>query len=132
MRRRGEKFDSHALPFLPWIAQVDDPAFQLFLRLRVADDQHLPILDFMLQEQQTAVGIDDYRFADLAEFAAIMAASLRLHAYFMKNPRAAPRAYRRGFTHKAIFERAPHTVNGPSVQVFRIRNPAEDRWLRPS
>src|SRR6202521_567507 len=97
MRRWGEKFDPHALPLLPRIAQVDDSAFQLFLRLRVADDQHLPILDFILQKQQAAVGIDDHGFASLAEFAAIMAASLRLHAHPVKGPRAAPRAYRRRF-----------------------------------
>jgi hypothetical protein len=124
MRRRGEKFDPHALPLLPGISQVDDPAFQLFLRLRVADNQHLPILHFMLQEQQTAVGIHDHGFAGLPEFAAIMAASLRLYAHLVKGPRAAPRRCRCDFAHNAIFKRAPHTVNGPAVQVFPIRNPA--------
>jgi hypothetical protein len=127
MRRWRQKFNPHALPLLPWIALVDDPAFQLFLRLRVADHQHLPILHFMLQQQQTAVRIDDHGFASLAEFAAILAASLRLHTHPVKHPRAAPRAYRRRFAHTAIFERAPHTVNCPSVQVFPIRNSAEDR-----
>jgi len=72
------------------------------------------------------VGIDDHGFASLAEFAAILAAPLRLHAHFMKGPRATARRCRRGFAHIAIFERAPHTVNGPSGQVFPTRNPAED------
>ncbi len=127
MRRWSEKFDPHALPLLPWIALVDDSAFQLFLCLRVADDQHLPILDFMLQKQQTAVGIDDHSLASLAEFAAIMAASLRLHAHLVKDPPAAARACRCDFAHRAIFERHPHTVNCLYVQVFPNRNPAEDR-----
>jgi hypothetical protein len=44
----------------------------------------------------------------------------------VKGPRAAPRRCRCDFAHIAIFKRAPHTVNGPGVQVFPIRNPAED------
>src|SRR6266478_5063193 len=131
MRRRCEKLDPDALPLLPWIALVDDPAFQLFLCLRVAKDQHLPILDFMLQKQQTAVGIDDHGFTSLAEFAAILAAPLRLHAHFMKDPPAAPRACGCNFAHIAIFQWQTRSVNWPAVQVFPIRNLASDEDASP-
>jgi hypothetical protein len=45
----------------------------------------------------------------------------------MKDPPAAPRACRCDFAHNAIFQWQTRSVNYLAVQVFRIRNPAEDR-----
>src|ERR1700736_2792919 len=44
-RRWGKKLNSYPLPAVPGIAQKDHAALLLLLRLRMNQDEHLPVVD---------------------------------------------------------------------------------------
>src|SRR6266566_5541740 len=88
--RRRKKLDAHALSLRAQITQVDDPAFQFLLRLRVGNHQHFAVVHFMLQQQQAAKTVDNQGFAGLAELLSVVGTALRLYAHFVKDSRASP------------------------------------------
>src|SRR5712692_666380 len=103
VRRRREKLHSHALPLVVGFTQIDDPAFQLFLCLRITQRQQLAVVHFVFEQQKPAVSAHQYGMASLAEFLPVVGASLRLHAHLMENSRTPPRARIGRSVHTAIF-----------------------------
>jgi hypothetical protein len=125
VRGRGQKFDSHSLSLIAQFSQIHDPAFHLFLRLRIRDHQYRVIVHFVLQHQQSAVRAHHQRLAHFAEFFAVMCASLCLYFYLAKYSRTAPRRCKFSCgVHFPIFDPASTPVNCPDGQMYRIRNRA--------
>jgi len=91
VRRRRQKFNSHPLASLHWIAQINHSAFLFFLRLRISQNEHYAVVHLMLQHEKAAVGIDDHGFAELSELFSVMSAALRLHSNPVKHATAAAR-----------------------------------------
>ena len=90
-RRWGQKLNTHSLAPITGIPQENHSAFLLFQSFRVGQHQHFPVVNFMLQEQQPAVGVDHYGLAIFAKLATVMAASFGLHLHLVEHPAAAAR-----------------------------------------
>ena len=81
MRGRGEELDADAYAAFADIAEKDDAAFLFFLGFRIDEDKHFAAVHFVLEHEQAAVLVDHQGFANLAEFAPLMAAALSLEAH---------------------------------------------------
>ena len=97
-----EKFDAHALAPLARLALVDDAAFLLFLSFGVDEDEHFAVVDFVLQEKETAVRADDDGFAGFLEFAAVVGAAFGAKAHFVEDASAATRVLGDDVVHKSM------------------------------
>ncbi len=102
MRRRGQELHANPLPSFAGLALVHHPALLLFQGLRVRQDEHLAVVDLVLQHQQAAVRIHDNCFARLLKLFPIMRAALRLQSHLVKGPPAAPVCWRGCSVHTAI------------------------------
>lgn len=101
MRSGREELNPDASPTVTGVSGEDDPAFLLFLSDWVYQDEHLAIVHLVAKHEQAAVRIHDERFADLAEFAAIVPAALCLKPHFVKHALAAALGDVGGFAHVA-------------------------------
>jgi hypothetical protein len=89
-RRWTQKLNPHALAPLPRIAQKYDAAFQLFVRIRICEHQHLSLLDFVLQQEQPAMGIHHHGFAHFPESPPVEVSPCGLDSHLVKHAPAAP------------------------------------------
>jgi hypothetical protein len=85
MRRRSEELDAYASTPVSWFPKENDPAFLLFLRFRVYEDEHLALIDFMAQVQKASVGADHQRLANFTKLAAFMVPAEGLQAHLKKD-----------------------------------------------
>jgi hypothetical protein len=123
--RRRQELNSHALALIAQFAQIHDPAFHLFLRLRVRNHEQFAVIHFVLQHQQAAMRAHHQCFARFLELFPVMLASLRAYFQFSKDSCAAPRG--RKFSccaHATMFCGSSEPVNCPSARLYRIRNGA--------
>ena len=120
-RRWGKKLNSYPLPAVPGIAQKDHAALLFLLGLRMNQDEHLPVVDFVLQQQQSAVRVHHHGFANLFELAAIVPASLRLNAHLVKDASATSRRGESNFAHTPILGRPGRCVNRTVGLMFPTR-----------
>ena len=77
----------------------------------LVNDQHLAVVDLMLQHQQAAVRVDHHGLASLAEFLAVVRAALCLHPHLVKYPPAAPGRGNSEFAHSPHVHRTRYAVN---------------------
>jgi len=84
MGGRGEELDADADAAVAGIAEEDDAAFLLFLGFGIDQDEHFAAVHFVLEHEQAAVLVDHQGFANLAEFAPLMAAALSLEAHLVE------------------------------------------------
>ena len=89
MRGRGQEFHANSGAFIPGFAEEDDAALLFFLRFWVHEDQHFALINFVAQFQEPAVGADHLRFADFAEFPALMGAAEGLQTHLVEDALAA-------------------------------------------
>ena len=76
----------------------------------------------MLEQQQTAVDVDDHGLASLAELLAVMILARRLDRHPAEDPRASSRRSKCGFSHGSIFKAQPEDVNREAIWLYRITN----------
>jgi hypothetical protein len=88
MRIGRQKFHSHTLTTVAWFADKDDAAFQLFLREGIHQNQQLALVDFGLQKEQAAMGVDHQGFANFVEFTPGMVPALGRQPHLMEDTRA--------------------------------------------
>jgi hypothetical protein len=67
MRSRGDKFDAHALAVLGVVAEIDHPAFLLFLRGGIGEYEQRSHFQVLVGVEQSAMRIDNNRFAGMPE-----------------------------------------------------------------
>jgi len=103
--RRRQKLHANSLPSLAGLPLIHHPALLLFQCLRVRQDDHLAVIDLMLQHQQPAVRVDHHGLASLFEFLSVVRAALCLHAHLVECPPAASVCWRRCRAHISIIER---------------------------
>jgi signal transduction protein with GAF and PtsI domain len=89
VRRWSEKLHANALPSFARLALVYDTALLFFQGLWVRQDEHLAVVDLVLQQQQAAMRIHDDGFTSFFEFLAIVRAALRLQANLVEGASAA-------------------------------------------
>lgn len=99
MRRGREKLYSHTLAFFAILANEHHPAFLLFLREWVGEDDHISILEFRFEIQQATVRVDHDRLAYLAEFAAQNILTFGDYSDANKHTRTAPGCVVSDFRH---------------------------------
>lgn len=104
-RRWRQKLYPNPLSFFARLALVDDAALLIFQRFRVRQNQHLAVVNFVLQEQQPAVCVDHHGLASLLELLSIVRAALRLHSHLVKRSSAAPPQGCRCLAHTIIIGR---------------------------
>jgi len=104
-RRRRQKLHANPLTSLAGLPLIYNAAFLLFQCLRVRQDDHLAVIDLMLQHQQPAVRVDHHGLARFFKLLAVMRTALGLHAYLVEGPPAASVCWRRCSVHTAIIER---------------------------
>ena len=104
MRGRRGEFDSDAHAFCSDISLINDPAFLLFLRFRIGQNQNLAVVHFVFQHQQAAVGVDYGRFADFAKFPAMVVLPLRLYPHPVEYAAASSAHRVRDFAHLEIIK----------------------------
>jgi len=124
MRCRRQKLNAYASPAVSGFAQIDNPAFLLFLGLRVNQHQHFAVVDFVAQIQQAAVSADHQGLTDFAKLAAFMAATEGLQAHLMEDTLAAALRAFGNLSHAPIFALPQKGVNCPFGQVFPGQTPS--------
>ena len=108
---RGEEFDADALAAIVGFTKIDDAAFLLFLRFRVGQHNHFAVIDFVLELEKAAVGVDDDGLANFLELASVVGAACRLHAHPVEDASAAARRLTEDFRHRCMFGCGPRRVN---------------------
>jgi hypothetical protein len=121
MRRRRQELHTHAGAAVASVAQVDNPAFLLFLRYRIHQDQHFAIVDFMAKIQEPAMSAHDQGLADFPKLPALVTAPEGLQTHLMKDALAAALRSFSEVYHGAIFSLRISWVNCPFGQVFAAR-----------
>jgi len=101
MRSGREELDPDASSTVADVAGENNPAFLLFLSDWVYQDEHLAVVHLVAKHEQAAVRIHDKRFADFAEFTAIVPAALGLKPHLVKDALAAALGDVCGFAHVA-------------------------------
>ena len=86
MRAGAQEFNSHARALLGSVAQIDDAAFLLFLGRGIDEHDIRSELQFLIQIEQTAVGVDHDCLAFRPEFLAEHVFALRLDRNPGKDP----------------------------------------------
>jgi hypothetical protein len=86
----GNKFDAHALAFLGIVAEIDDPAFLLFLSGGIDEYEQRSYLQILLGVEQSAMGADHDRFAGMPKPPALLILARELHANSHELSGAAP------------------------------------------
>jgi hypothetical protein len=86
MRCRSEKFEAYALAFIVGIAEKDDPAFLLFLRERIGENDHRVHMERLIEVEQAAVRIDHNRLASFAEAPSVGILPGGDHAHLHEHP----------------------------------------------
>jgi hypothetical protein len=119
MGGRGEELNADAYATRADITEENDAAFLFFLGFGMDEDEHCAMVHFMLEHQQAAVLVDHQGFANFAEFAALVAATLSLKAHFVELALAAARVGLEYFGHGVMMRRERSAVNCPDGQVFR-------------
>ncbi len=89
VRCRRQKLHAHSGSFAASFSQVNNPAFLLFLRFRIHQNQHFAIIDFVAEVEQAPVGTHHQRFANFPKLTSLVAASLGLQPHFVKDALAA-------------------------------------------
>jgi hypothetical protein len=79
MGSRGDKFDAHALALLGVVAEIDHSAFLLFLRGGIGEYEQRSHLQVLLGVEQSAMRIDNDRFAGMPEPSALLILARELH-----------------------------------------------------
>jgi hypothetical protein len=120
MRSGGQEFHADSRTFIPGFTQEDDPAFLLFLCLRVDENEHFAVIDLVAQVQQASVGADDQRLADFQEFPALMTAAQGLQTHPVEDALAAALRGLSQFCHGLIMAFPLKGVNCPFGQVFPL------------
>lgn len=72
MGSRGDKFDAHALALLGIVAEIDHSAFLLFLRRGIGENEQRSHFRVLLGVEQSAMRIDNDRFAGMLEPPALL------------------------------------------------------------
>jgi hypothetical protein len=123
---RGEEFDADALAAIAGFAEIDDAAFLLFLRFGVGEDQHFTVVNFVLEHEQAAMGVDDHGFADFLELLAVVAAARGLDAHLVKDAGAAARCLVQDFgSHREYVRMGCQEGQLARHKQVRKRQPAE-------
>jgi hypothetical protein len=117
MWRRGKKFNSHTLPAVSGFTDEYDPAFLLFLRNRIFEDNHFAVIHFIAQIQQSAMRIYDYGLANFAKLLTVVRAAMHLQPHLVEDALASPRTRSHSFLHAPILGSPVTSVNCPKVQV---------------
>jgi len=98
-RRRGEKFDAHPLAFVGVVAEVDDSTFLLLLGERIGEDEEGTYLQILIEVEQSAMCVDNDRFAGVPKAAALLVLARQQHAKAHEDPRTASFAFKDGRGH---------------------------------
>lgn len=107
VRRGRQKFYADPLAPLARLSLKNHPAFLLFQGLRIRQNEHLAVIDLVLQQQQAAVRVHHNGLARLFEFLSVVRSALRLHTHLMEGPPASPVCGRSCLVHIAIIGRSP-------------------------
>src|ERR1700680_1694142 len=99
MGSRGDKFDAHALALLGVVAKIDHSAFLLFLRGGIGENEQRSYFQVLLGVEQSAMGIDNDRFAGMLEPPALLILARELHPHSQEHSGAASFAFVDGCIH---------------------------------
>ena len=88
--RWRQELNANPLPLFARLALKDHPALLIFQRLRIRQNQHLAVVNLMLQQQQSPVCVDHHGLARLFEFLSVVRPALSLHFHFVEGPSTAP------------------------------------------
>jgi hypothetical protein len=99
MRSRGDEFDAHALALLGIIAKIDHSAFLLFLRGGIGEYEQRSYFQVLLGVEQSAMGIDNDRFAGMLESPALLILARELYPDSHEHSGAASFAFVDGCIH---------------------------------
>ena len=99
MGSRGDKFDAHALALLGIIAKIDHSAFLLLLRGGIGKNEQRSHFQVLLGVEQSAMGIDNNRFAGMLEPPALLILARELHPDSHEHSGAASFAFVDGCIH---------------------------------
>lgn len=101
-------------------AKENDAAFLLFLRSRIFQDDHFAVFDFVLEQQQPAVCVDDDGFAGFAKLFAVVVFSGCLDGHAAKDACASAWGRKSRFSHTSIFKAGRFYVNREANWLYRI------------
>ncbi len=118
MGSRGDKFDAHALALLGVIAKIDHSAFLLFVRGGIGENEQRPYFQVLLGVEQSAMGIDNDRFAGMLEPPALLILARELYPDSHEHSGAASFAFVDGCIH------------GTTMVGYRVLCGQFLRWLR--
>jgi hypothetical protein len=99
MGSRGDKFDANALALLGIVAEIDHSAFLLFLRGGIGEYEQRSHFQVLLGVEQSAMGIDNDRFAGMLEPPALLILARELHPDSHEHSGAASFAFVDGCIH---------------------------------
>jgi hypothetical protein len=99
MGSRGDKFDAHALALLGVVAEIDHSAFLLFLRGGTGKNEQRSYFQVLLGVEQSAMGIDNNRFAGMLEPPALLILARELYPDSHEHSGAASFAFVDGCIH---------------------------------
>lgn len=89
VRRRRQELDPDARALIGSVTHVDDPAFLLFFRYRIAEHNFISNVQRLMQVKQAAVRADDDGLAALAKFAPLHVFPCRANQNAGENSRTA-------------------------------------------
>ena len=102
MRGWRQKFHADSLPAISRFSHENHAAFLFFQRLRMNQHQHLAIIHFIAQHQQSAMRVHHLRFAHFAKFPAIVAAPNSLQPHPVKDALASAGRGLQNFAHEPM------------------------------
>jgi hypothetical protein len=131
-RRRCQKLNSNPLPIVPGFAQKHHAALLLIIRVRIRQYDHLALIDFVLQQQQSAVRIDHQRLAHFAKFSSIVAAAGRLDSHLVKHAPAAAWRGKSSVRHAPIFNCMRNAGQLPDSTGVPLKAHSPSRTSKPN
>lgn len=113
MRCRRQELDAHPDSLASTFTRKHDSAFLLILRQRIHEDNRLPLIHFVSQQEQATVCVYHQRFAHFAEFPPVVPAPLCLEPHFVKDALASARRGKGRVIHVLMMRFARKPVNCP-------------------
>ena len=83
--RWRQKLNSHPLPMTAGVTDKHDSAFQFFLRDGIFQDNHLAVIHFIVEVQQSAMRVYHDCLAYLAKLLSIVAAAVCFQAHLVED-----------------------------------------------
>jgi hypothetical protein len=82
---RGQKLNPNSLSVIPGISNEHHAAFQFFLRDRIFEDNHLAIVQLVVEVQQPTMSVHHHGFTNLAKFLPVVASPVSFQPHLVKD-----------------------------------------------